>query len=104
VLQAVDVRGPLRWRWLLTDEATGNPLADHQASWTRTRPGCGRSVTCSGTALLGERIGERIVKAAPVTVRLTADFAARWPLELAHVAGVPPGRSWGRVAGLRTRR
>jgi hypothetical protein len=30
VLQAVDVRGPSRWRWLLTDEATGNPLADHQ--------------------------------------------------------------------------
>jgi hypothetical protein len=35
------------------------------------------------------RIGAAIVKAAPVTVRVTADFAARWPLELAHVAGVP---------------
>ena len=32
ILQAVDVRGPLRWRWLLTDEATGNPLADHEVT------------------------------------------------------------------------
>src|SRR6202044_1447956 len=39
--------------------------------------------------LLGERIGKAIVSAAPVTVRVTADFALRWPLELAHVGGVP---------------
>jgi hypothetical protein len=32
VLQAVDVRGPSRWRWLLTDQATGNPLAGHQVA------------------------------------------------------------------------
>src|SRR6516225_4116610 len=32
LLQAVDVAGPLRWRWLLTDEQTGAPLADHQVS------------------------------------------------------------------------
>jgi tetratricopeptide (TPR) repeat protein len=30
LLSAVDVAGPLRWRWLLTDEETGSPLADHQ--------------------------------------------------------------------------
>jgi hypothetical protein len=116
VLQAVDVRGPSRWRWLLTDEATGNPLADHQvavdgdearvrafgdvfghvssyAAPDRQAEDEARLVAelgaWAGTALLGERIGERIVKAAPVTVRVTADFAARWPLELAHVAGVP---------------
>jgi hypothetical protein len=29
VLEAVDVASPLRWRWLLRDEATGAPLADH---------------------------------------------------------------------------
>ncbi len=30
VLQAVDVAGPRRWRWLLVDESSGVPLADHQ--------------------------------------------------------------------------
>jgi hypothetical protein len=30
VLQAVDVAGPLRWRWLLTDAETGWPVAEHQ--------------------------------------------------------------------------
>ena len=29
LLRAVDVAGPLRWRWLLTDAETGAPLADH---------------------------------------------------------------------------
>ena len=103
VLQAVDVRGPSRWRWLLTDEATGNPLADHQvavdgdearvrafgdvfghvssyAAPDRQAEDEARLVAelgaWAGTALLGERI----VEAAPVTVRVTADFAARWPL------------------------
>jgi hypothetical protein len=116
VLQAVDVRGPSRWRWLLTDDVTGNPLADHQvvldadeprmrafgnvsghvssyAAQDRWAEDEARLVAelgaWAGTTLLGERIGERIVKAAPVTVRVTADFAVRWPLELAHVAGVP---------------
>jgi hypothetical protein len=88
VLQAVDVRGP--WRWRLTDEATGNPLADHQVAVDGDEARLVAELGAwAGTALLGERIGERIVEAAPVTVRVTADFAARWPLELAHVAGVP---------------
>jgi hypothetical protein len=86
VLQAVDVRGPSRWRWLLTDEATGNPLADHQVAVDGDEARLVAELGAwAGTALLGERI----VKAAPVTVRVTADFAARWPLELAHVAGMP---------------
>ena len=28
LLEAVEVTGPLTWRWLLRDEETGNPLAD----------------------------------------------------------------------------
>ena len=28
-LRAVDLAGPLKWRWLLTDEKTGTQLADH---------------------------------------------------------------------------
>ncbi len=29
-LRAIDVAGPLKWRWLLSDEETGAPLADHR--------------------------------------------------------------------------
>ena len=29
LLEALDVAGPWRWRWLLTDEASGAALADH---------------------------------------------------------------------------
>ena len=116
VLQAVEVRGPGRWRWLLTDERTGNSLADHEVSldadaaemaafgdvygWVRSYAAPDRRTedearlvaglgAWAGTTLLGERIGGKIVSAAPVTVRVTADFAAGWPLELAHVGGVP---------------
>jgi hypothetical protein len=116
VLQAVDMRGPSRWRWLLTDEESGQPLADHQvvlevdAARLRAFGGVSGHVRSyaapdrraedearpvaelgawAGTVLLGERIGAAIVKAAPVTVRVTADFAVGWPLELAYVAGVP---------------
>ena len=36
LLEAVDVKvddsAPLRWRWLLRDEETGDPLADHQVT------------------------------------------------------------------------
>jgi len=116
VLQAVDVRGPSRWRWLLTDEATGNPLADHEVTldpdtlqlrafgdvyryaYDYAAPDqrvqdearlVAELGAWAGTVLLGERIGEKIVAAAPVTVRVTAGFALRWPLELAHVGGAP---------------
>src|SRR5262249_61821413 len=30
LLEAVEVAGPWRWRWLLRDEETGNPVADHR--------------------------------------------------------------------------
>ena len=116
VLQAVDVRGPTQWRWLLTDEATGNLLADQQVALDPDAPevrGFGdvyryvRSYAApdrraedearlvaelgvwAGRVLLGERVGAAIVSAAPVTVRVTAGFAVGWPLELAHVNGVP---------------
>src|ERR1700678_2528148 len=35
VLHAVEVRGPGRWRWLLTDEDTGIPLAGHEVALDR---------------------------------------------------------------------
>ena len=116
VLQAVEVRGPLRWRWLLTDEGTGNPLADYEVAldadaaevrafgdvyrYVREYAAPDRRAederrlvaelgVWAGATLLGERIGEQIVAAAPVTVRVTAGFAAGWPLELAHVNGRP---------------
>jgi hypothetical protein len=28
----VDIAGPSRWRWLLSDADTGGPLADHQVN------------------------------------------------------------------------
>jgi tetratricopeptide (TPR) repeat protein len=116
VLQAVEVRGPSRWRWLLSDGDTGVPVADHEVALdsdavevrafgdvygyarayaapdrrdedeARLVAGLG---TWAGRVLLGERIGAAIVAAAPVTVRVTAGFAAGWPLELAHAGGVP---------------
>jgi CHAT domain len=116
VLQAVEVRGPGRWRWLLTDEATGNSLADHEVTldadaaemaafgdvygWVRSYAAPDRRAedearliaglgAWAGRELLGERVGAAIANAAPVTVRVTAGFAAGWPLELAQVGGVP---------------
>jgi CHAT domain len=116
VLRAVEVRGPLRWRWLLTDERTGTTLADHEvvldagavevrafgdvygyarayAAPDRRAEDEARLVTglgaWAGRVLLGERVGAAIVAAAPVTVRVMAGFAAGWPLELAHAGGVP---------------
>jgi hypothetical protein len=116
VLQAVEIRGPSRWRWVLTDEATGNPLADHEVmldpdaaevrafgdvyGWVRSYAAPDRRAedeqrlvaelgAWAGRVLLGEPVGAAIVDAAPVTVRVTAGFAVGWPLELAHVGGVP---------------
>jgi tetratricopeptide (TPR) repeat protein len=116
VLQAVEVRGPGRWRWLLTDEATGNSLADHEVTldadaaemaafgdvygWVRSYAAPDRRAedearlvaglgAWAGRELLGERVGAAIANAAPVTVLVSADFAAGWPLELAHAGGVP---------------
>jgi hypothetical protein len=97
LLEAVDADGPWRWRWLLSDEETGDPLADHlvrldpesmevrrftdlydyvenyTAPGRRARDGA-RFVTAAGTwagrDLLGEAIGSAIAAESPVTVRV----------------------------------
>ena len=119
-LEVRDFAGPLRWRWLLSDEDTGVPLADHQVDlaggpgefaafadlyrylrWNavpdrRTASEAeiaGRVGAWAGEAVLGRAVGEAIVAAAPVTVRVVvperAGFVLSWPLELAHAGGRP---------------
>jgi hypothetical protein len=110
VLQAVDVSGPWRWRWLLSDEESGRPVADHgveldpadddlaafgdlyqyvgeHASPDHPAEDEARIVTRAGTwagrVLLGEAVGAAIVSAAPVTVRVCV------PAELDRVLGWP---------------
>jgi hypothetical protein len=103
LLQAVDVTGPLSWRWLLSDEDSNVPLADHPVA-LEADPGVARFADLygyvrhyavpdrrvedgdrfiaeagawAGTVLLGESLGRAIVSAAasygPVTVRVAAD-------------------------------
>ncbi|SIN26215.1 CHAT domain-containing protein [Micromonospora cremea] len=97
LLEAVDVLDRWRWRWLLTDEATGAVLADHTVA---LQPGSAqveafddlyrhlrwnaeldRRVASEaelveqlgawiGRVVLGETIGRAIVDASPVTVRV----------------------------------
>ena len=101
LLRAVDVAGPLRWRWLLTDAETGAPLADHdvdlaaesdavarfrdlyryarQFAVPDRRVGDGARIVAeagawAGQALLGAAVGAAIKAAArtePVTVLVT---------------------------------
>ena len=101
VLRAVEVSGPLRWRWLLSDGESGVPLADHRvdldpgsaevarfgdlygyagsyAAPDRRVPDEARIVAeagvWAGRVLLGEPVGAAIAGAArsgPVTVRVT---------------------------------
>ena len=102
-LEAVNVTGPWRWRWLLTDEDSGVSLADHQvdldpasdevarfgslygyarwhASPDRRAADEARIVAeagaWAGRVLLGEAVGTAIADAAPVTVRVVAPAAA----------------------------
>ena len=97
VLRAVEVAGPHQWRWLLVDESSGVPLADHRVEldpgaaeteafedlyrFLRWRADPDRRVASEaellgrvgawlGSDVLGERIGRVIVAAAPVTVRV----------------------------------
>jgi tetratricopeptide (TPR) repeat protein len=97
LLQAVDVAGPHRWRWLLVDERSGAALADHPVDldpraaeteafedlyrFLRWRADPDRRVASEvelvgrvgawiGSAALGEQVGRAIVAAAPVTVRV----------------------------------
>jgi hypothetical protein len=119
-LEVRDFEGPLRWRWLLCQEATGAPLADHQVDLAG-EPGeiaaftdlyrymrhyavpdrrtaseteiAARVGAWAGEAVLGRAVGEAIVAAAPVTVRVVvperSGFVLSWPLELAHAGGRP---------------
>jgi hypothetical protein len=102
LLDAVDVTGPLRWRWLLSDEETGNPVADHgvdlnpssdEVARFRDLGGYVRSYAApdrltedgarfvreagewAGRELLGESVGEAIVAEAPVAVRVKVPAA-----------------------------
>jgi CHAT domain len=120
VLRAVDVASEWRWRWLLSDQESGRPLADHAVDLD---PACdevavfgdlyeyvgvhaspdrrdedevrivARAGAWAGRELLGEAVGEAIVAAAPVTVRVSVpaglEHVLGWPLELAQVGGVP---------------
>ena len=100
LLAAVDIDGPLRWRWLLTDGAGGPPLADHPVDldpasvevarfadlhrYVRSYAAPDRVVSdgarfvaeagaWAGRELLGESIGSAIVAASgagPLTVRV----------------------------------
>ncbi|MBN1171069.1 MAG: CHAT domain-containing protein [Micromonosporaceae bacterium] len=97
LLQATNVVGAHRWRWLLVDEDTGAPLADHDVTLDRenesveafedlyrfvqSRADPARRVASEtelvgsvgswiGSHALGEQIGHEIVNAAPVTVRI----------------------------------
>ncbi|SCE98256.1 CHAT domain-containing protein [Micromonospora purpureochromogenes] len=97
LLEAVDVLDRWRWRWLLTDEATGAVLADHTVvlrpdsveveafddlyRHLRWNAELDRRVASEaelveqlgawiGRVVLGEAIGRAIVDASPVTVRV----------------------------------
>jgi hypothetical protein len=97
LLEAVDVTGPLRWRWLLSDEETGNPVADHDVALDpssnevvrfRDLGGHVRSYAApdrltedgarfvreagewAGRELLGESVGAAILAEAPVAAVL----------------------------------
>ena len=97
LLRALDVAGPLRWRWLLTDEETGAPLADHQVALDpaasevarfrnlygyveayaapdrRVSDGArivGEAGEWAAHELLGEPIVAAVIAEAPVTVRV----------------------------------
>src|SRR5690348_10456874 len=95
-LSVAEFEGPGRWRWLLTEEESGRPLADHQvnldtssddyAAFTdlyryvrrnavpdrRTASEAeiaARVGAWAGRAVLGENVGRAIAEAAPCTVR-----------------------------------
>jgi tetratricopeptide (TPR) repeat protein len=117
VLQARDVAGPARWRWLLTD-AEGRFVADHEVALDESADLYEAFVDLYGfvrrnrtpddpvgseTALvaeLGGWVGERVFGAVGAalsgTVRVQvpaeASFLPARPLELAHVDGQPLAR------------
>jgi CHAT domain len=99
VLRAENVASPWRWRWLLSDEETGEPLASHQVNldpageevaafrdlygYARWRAAPDRRLgdqmrivrdagAWAGRALIGEAVGAAIAAEAPVTLRVEA--------------------------------
>jgi hypothetical protein len=105
VLRAVEVAGPHRWRWLLVNERSGEPLADHPVEldpetaemeafedlyrFLRWRADPDRRVASEaelvsrvgawlGSEALGEQVGRAIVAAAPVTVRVQVPAGAEF--------------------------
>ncbi|WP_196255753.1 CHAT domain-containing protein [Micromonospora sp. WMMD558] len=112
-LRAVEVTGPARWRWLLTDD-TGRTLADHQVDvdphgtefeaftdldgYLRRnrlpddRLGSEAAIVTRvgrwiGSEVLGEHIGRRLAGTVRVLVPPEGDFLLTRPLELAEVDG-----------------
>jgi tetratricopeptide (TPR) repeat protein len=102
LLAAVDVAGPSRWRWLLSDEETGNLLADHPVNldpaWDdvarfsdlygyvrsyaapdrRTEDGArfvNEAGAWAGRELLGEPVAAAILAEAPVAVQVRVPAA-----------------------------
>lgn len=98
LLEMVEVADHCHWRWLLRDESTGAPLADHTVAFDPAAPEAvafadlyrhlranavpdrrvssetellTRAGAWIGTHVLGERVGRAIVDAAPVAVRVT---------------------------------
>jgi hypothetical protein len=71
-LTAVDVAGPQRWRWLLTDEA-GVSLADHQVDLADQRS-CEGAAAWTGEAVFGPVISARLRDTA-VMLPVTAETA-----------------------------
>jgi CHAT domain len=97
-LEIRDFDGLLRWRWLLTDEVTGRPLADHQVDLAGSPDDelaaftdlyrylrryavpdrraaseaeiVARIGAWAGRVVLGGTVGAAILAAAPVTVRV----------------------------------
>ena len=118
-LDVVKFAGPIRWGWVLTDEASGAFIASHMiqpdySSWQfeafsdlagylswHAAPDKRAQDEARIASELGEWIGSQVlgpvgnamVQASPVTVRVVAleaaaELLAR-PLELAHVDGKP---------------
>src|SRR5690242_5840615 len=120
-LEAVEVDGATRWRWILTNEESGIFLAEHhvqldESAWEYRaladlygylrwhaapdpdgRPPSEGALLAEvgawvGREVLGPAIGREIAAAAaPVRIMVSAEagFLLSWPLDLAHVDGVP---------------
>ena len=102
-LEVADFAGPGRWRWLLSEEVSGAPLADYEVDLAG-EPGefpaftdlyrfvrwnavpdrraasealiVARAGAWAGEAVLGRAVGDAIAGAAPVSVRVVVPAAA----------------------------